>query len=111
MALVLMLCTATTIFFKQLRDASSERESYKLLSNLGVTEHDIKKSLKIQVFLFFMFPLGVGIFNASLAFTSISFMLPPNIDKLFYITIFTFIAIYYVYYKITVEIYFKTLTK
>lgn len=111
MALVLMLCTATTIFFKQLRDASSERQSYKLLSNLGVTEHDIKKSLKIQVFLFFMFPLGVGIFNASLAFTSISFMLPPNIDKLFYITIFTFIAIYYVYYKITVEIYFKTLTK
>lgn len=67
MAVVFMISTFSTMYFKILSDAILDREQYKILMKIGVTEQEIAKSIYTQVGIAFILPVLLGILHGTMA--------------------------------------------
>lgn len=110
-AIVLLMCTANIIFFKQLSNAEEIKDSYKLLKVLGAEKNLMLKNVRKESRLIFFCPLIMSIFHSIAALTMFrnSFFtknLAPTI-----MSIILFILVYLIYYLMTVDIYFKIIDK
>lgn len=110
-AVVLLMCTANIIFFKQLSNAEDIKESYKLLKVLGAEKNLMLKNVRKESRLIFFCPLIMSIFHSIAALTMFrnSFFtknLAPTV-----MSVILFILVYLIYYLMTVDIYFKIIDK
>jgi putative ABC transport system permease protein len=67
MAVVFVISTFSTIYFKILSDAILDREQYKILMKIGMTEQEIAKSIYTQVGISFILPVLLGILHGIMA--------------------------------------------
>ena len=61
LGLVFLLATGSIIYFKQLTEASADRDRYVVLRKVGVTKQEMKKAIAKQVSFIFTIPLVIGI--------------------------------------------------
>ncbi len=67
MAIVFMISTFSTMYFKILSDAILDREQYKTLMKIGMTEPEIAQSIYTQVGISFILPVLLGILHGIMA--------------------------------------------
>jgi len=107
LGLLFLAATGSIIFFKQLSEANDDKNRYKILKNIGVTNKEIKASISKQIFIVFALPLVIGIIHSLVASTLLSQMIRINLTLPIIITVSAYTAIYMIYYFLTVNSYFN----
>ncbi|CAM3992342.1 ABC transporter permease [Bacillus paramycoides] len=107
LGLVFLLATGSIIYFKQLTEASADRDRYVVLHKIGVTKQEMKKAIAKQVSFIFAIPLIIGILHSLFALKGLSNILPFEIMIPLLISIGVYGVIYIGYYFLTVRSYYK----
>ncbi|MEC2479626.1 ABC transporter permease, partial [Bacillus cereus] len=107
LGLVFLLATGSIIYFKQLTEASADRDRYVVLHKIGVTKQEMKRAIAKQVSFIFAIPLVIGILHSLFALKGLSNILPFEIMIPLLISIGVYGAIYIGYYFLTVRSYYK----
>lgn len=107
LSLVFLICTGSVIFFKQLSEATEDKERYKILKNIGVNKNEIRASIAKQLLIVFGLPLTVGISHSLVALFILKPVMKTNILYPIFITIGVYILIYFGYYVLAVNSYCK----
>ncbi|MFJ8260808.1 ABC transporter permease [Rummeliibacillus sp. NPDC094406] len=111
LGLVFLAATGSIIYFKQLTEANSDKGRYEILYKIGVNKKEIKKSIAKQVMFIFALPLVAGIVHCSIALTALSRLMQSNLVIPVAICMGIYTCIYIVYYFLTVNAYYKIVTK
>ncbi|KPU43510.1 ABC transporter permease protein YxdM [Oxobacter pfennigii] len=67
MSIVFVISTFSTMYFKILSDAILDREQYRILMKIGMTEQEVAKSIYTQVGIAFILPVLLGIIHGVMA--------------------------------------------
>ncbi|MFK8318552.1 FtsX-like permease family protein, partial [Bacillus velezensis] len=67
MSLVFILATFSTIYFKILSDAFTDREQYSMLKKIGMSKKEVQRSVYLQVGIAFLLPVIVGALHSIVA--------------------------------------------
>lgn len=105
--LVFLLCTGSIIFFKQLSEASDDKDKYVILKKIGVTNSEIRTSVSKQILFVFLLPLIMAVTHSLFALSILQPILRANIIYPILITSGIYTLIYFVYYILTVGYYCK----
>lgn len=111
LGLVFLAATGSIIYFKQLTEANSDKERYEILYKIGVNKKEIRKSIAKQVLFIFLLPLLAGIAHCAIALTALSRLMQMNLVIPVVICMGVYTSIYIVYYFLTVNAYYKIVTK
>ncbi|WP_026882203.1 FtsX-like permease family protein [Clostridium akagii] len=104
---VFLICTGSIIFFKQLSEASDDKERYDILKKIGVKKSEIRVSIAKQMAFIFALPLVVGIAHSLIALTILQSILGSSVVYPVFITVGVYTLIYIIYYLLTVNSYWK----
>ncbi|HHT7188106.1 TPA: ABC transporter permease [Bacillus cereus] len=107
LGLVFLLATGSIIYFKQLTEASADRDRYIVLHKVGVTKQEMKKAIAKQVSFIFAIPLVIGILHSLFALKGLANILPFEIMIPLLMSIGVYGVIYIGYYFLTVRSYYK----
>lgn len=106
---------AMITYYKQLSEGNQDKKTFKILQDIGLTKVEVKKTISKQVRMMFIIPISMMVINFLFSYNMIS-----KIIELFGITDSNIIAVvsivvvlmvilfYYLTYKITNLVYFKT---
>lgn len=97
---------ASCLMFKILTGASKEIIWYQMLFKIGVRYEVLTKSIYKEIFLVFLFPAIVGILHVLVGMNLFSTILAEPYFRV-WLPISIFVAIYTIYYYITVQLYKK----
>jgi len=111
LGLVFLAATGSIIYFKQLTEANLDKERYDILQKIGVNKKEMKKSISRQILFVFALPLIAGITHCVVALTALSRLLQTNLVIPVMICIGVYACIYIAYYFLTVNNYYKIVTK
>lgn len=105
LGLVFLLSTGSIIYFKQLNEANEDKMRYKIISNIGISFKDIKKSISSQILTIFLSPLIIGLIHSTVAISKLSQLLGLSLVKPYLITSISYSVIYIIFYFLTVATY------
>jgi putative ABC transport system permease protein len=111
LGLVFLTATGSIIYFKQLTEANSDKERYEILHKIGVNKKEVRLAIAKQMLFIFGLPLIAGIAHCIVALTALSRLLQINFLIPVMICMGVYTCIYIVYYFVTVNAYYKTVTK
>ncbi|MDH6672157.1 putative ABC transport system permease protein [Paenibacillus sp. LBL] len=111
LGLVFLTATGSIIYFKQLTEANSDKARYQILNKIGVHKREVRKTIAQQVMFIFALPLIAGITHCAVALSALSKLLHMDIVIPVVICMGVYTCIYLVYYVITVNAYYKIVTK
>ncbi|SCW67525.1 putative ABC transport system permease protein [Paenibacillus tianmuensis] len=111
LGLVFLAATGSIIYFKQLTEANADKDRYVILHKIGLNKKEIRKSIAKQILFVFALPLIAGIAHCAVALTALSRLIHTNLAIPVLICIGTYACMYIVYYFLTVNTYYKIVTK
>lgn len=111
LGLVFLTATGSIIYFKQLTEANSDKARYRILSKIGVNKREVRKTIAQQVLFIFALPLIAGIAHCSVALIALSRFLNMNLVIPVMICMGVYTFIYLIYYAVTVNAYYRIVTK
>ncbi|MEG1149274.1 MAG: FtsX-like permease family protein [Niameybacter sp.] len=106
-SIVFMLATFSTLYFKVLSDAFSDRQQYTMLKKIGMTEQEILKSIYMQIGIAFVLPAVVGACHAFMANQVFEKFVKGNYLMDYLTALGLFIALMIVYYIGMSKKYFR----
>ncbi len=71
LSLILITCTAIIIYYKQISEAHEDVKRYKVLSKIGMSKYEIRKSINTQVRMVFYLPILLSLVHSVFAFNMI----------------------------------------
>ncbi|TCZ80118.1 ABC transporter permease [Paenibacillus albiflavus] len=95
---------ASCLMFKILSGASRDTSRYQMLRKIGVRKQLLTKSIYKELGMLFLFPAIVGLIHVVVGMNIFSFILVNPYFKI-WLPITMFVAIYAVYYFVTVQLY------
>lgn len=111
LGLVFLGATGSIIYFKQLTEATLDKERYVILYKIGVNKKEVKKSISKQILFIFALPLLAGIAHSIVALTMLSKIMEMNLMIPVGMCIGVYVCIYIAYYFLTVRNYYKIIIK
>lgn len=109
-----MVNTVVIMYFKQVSEGYEDRERYKIMRNVGMSDSEVRKTINSQVLIVFFAPLAVAvmhIFAATAIMTNILRNVAMTNNSVTAICIAAITAVYAVLYvfvfKITARSYYK----
>lgn len=98
-----LMATVLIIYYKQVTEGYDDRERFRIMQNVGMTNSEVKKTIHSQVLIVFFLPLAATIIHVGFAFPMIRRMLSlfglANIALFAYCT-FAAIAVFAVLYTL-----------
>lgn len=114
LGLVCLFATALIIYYKQISEGYEDRQRYQIMEKIGMSQREVKGSIKSQVLLVFFLPLAAAGVHVCFAFpmlTKLLRMLLLSKISLFVlctaITFLAFMLVYVVIYSLTARTYYK----
>ncbi|MFJ5770911.1 ABC transporter permease [Psychrobacillus sp. NPDC093180] len=108
---VIALCAlASVIYFKQLREATEERERYAILRKIGVGDKELKKIIRKQLLFVFLPPLIVGLVHSwFLLYYSVILVIKdlPSLTTIIIAVMGLYVLTYVIFYFSSTSIYYK----
>ena len=103
LGLVFLVATGSVIYFKTMTEAEDDRAKYAILQKIGISDRDVRRTVRQQIIVVFLAPFALGILHATVALIAFSNLLSMNftVPVLAWMGVYT--AIYAVYYGITVR--------
>jgi putative ABC transport system permease protein len=117
LGITFLMATVLIIYYKQLSEGYDDRERFNIMQKVGLSQSEVKKTIRTQVLMVFFLPLVTAIVHTAFAFPMLTYLLKAlaltNV-KLFLICtvacILVFTLIYVLIYSITAKVYFKITT-
>lgn len=113
-----LLGAALIIYYKQLSEGVQDRESYRILQEVGMSLKQVKRTINSQVVLVFFLPLAMAILHFVFALPILKSLLSAfrvQSDSLIYtvsaVTILAILLIYFGIYKLTSRTYYKIIER
>lgn len=114
LGLVCLFATVLIIYYKQISEGYEDRQRYQIMRKIGMTEGEVKKTVKIQSMLVFFLPLVTAGIHVAFAFpilTKLMSVLFMNNALSFagwcVIVYAAFALVYVLIYKLTAKTYYK----
>ncbi|MCY6484153.1 ABC transporter permease [Clostridium aestuarii] len=111
LGLVFLICTGSIIFFKQLSEAQEEVSRYDILRKVGADNKEIKMNIFKQMLFVFLTPFLVGSIHSLVAVSLFTGAFKVNLLEVSVLTIIPYLIIYFIYYFVTSNFYYKTVTR
>ena len=114
LAMLFLMATVLIIYYKQMSEGYEDQRRFQILSNVGLTEKEARKSIQTQVKLLFFLPVGAAMLHMMVASNVIRLFLRMVLvvdAKTFGMAIATvsiiFLLVYILVYHITSRTYYK----
>ncbi|EFM11157.1 protein of unknown function DUF214 [Paenibacillus curdlanolyticus YK9] len=110
LALISMFALASVIYFKQLREATDERQQYAVLRKIGVDNRQMKSAIRKQLLFVFMPPIVLGMLYSWLIIKSYildSVQDFPELPGIVWSIMGIFLLIYLLLYSSSASLYYK----
>lgn len=107
LGLVFLLATGSMLYFKQLIDATVDKDRYKILRKIGIPDKEIAKSTAQQVGFVFVIPLLLATINTAVILYVLADFLNMNMQAPYIICLAIYLLIYLGYYWLTTASYLK----
>lgn len=107
MAIVFIIATFSTIYFKILSDAILDREQYKILIKIGMSSDEIKKCIYSQVGIAFILPILIGIMHSIVAMSALENFMHYKFTISILTSIVSFIGVMFIFYVFINKKYFS----
>lgn len=118
LSIFFLVATVLIIYYKQISEGYEDQKRYEILEKVGMTEKEIKATIKSQVMLMFFLPVGTAIIHMLVATKIIRMFLAFAIvinETTFLIGILitsvVFLAVYALVYRMTSREYYKIVYK
>ncbi|GEN84450.1 ABC transporter permease [Sporosarcina luteola] len=102
LGLVFLVATGSIIFFKMMTEAEEDKAKYAILHKIGVSNKDMKRTIRGQVGVIFIAPLLLGLLHGGVALTAVSNLLMMDFLVPVVIWMVAYTLIYAIYYIATV---------
>ncbi|MFC4761237.1 ABC transporter permease [Fructobacillus durionis] len=113
-----ILATGLMIYYKQISEGKADQAQFEILQKVGMSEGEIKKTIRSQIIWLFGLPIAVSLIHLSFAMPMINklllaFSVPVTgaVYVVMAMTILLMVTIYYIIYKITSHTYYKQVTE
>ncbi|WP_147535211.1 ABC transporter permease [Bacillus marasmi] len=113
-AVIALFALGSVIYFKQLREATEERENYAILRKMGVEDKEMKKIIRKQLLFVFLPPLILGLLHSwfLLYYTVISLIKDlPSLTTIIFSVMGMYVLTYIIFYVSSTSIYFKIINE
>lgn len=114
LGIIFLMATALIIYYKQISEGYDDRERYQIMQKVGMSQKEVKQSIRSQVLLAFFLPLIMAVIHLAFAFRIITKLLSvlnlTNISLFLLYTVGTvvvFAVIYAVIYGVTAREYYR----
>lgn len=114
LGLVFLFATAMIIYYKQISEGYEDRDRFQIMTKIGMSSQEVKKTISTQILLVFFLPLLVAAVHIAMAFPMITRVLKVlylnNIALFMGCTIGCFAAfavIYVIIYVLTARVYYR----
>ncbi|WP_060205116.1 ABC transporter permease [Sporosarcina koreensis] len=111
LGLVFLVATGSIIFFKMMTEAEEDKAKYAILHKIGVSNKDMKRTIRGQVGVIFIAPLLLGLIHGGVALTATSNLLMMDFLVPVVIWMVAYTLIYAVYYIATVHNFNKLIRR
>lgn len=117
LGIVFVFATAIVIYYKQISEGYEDRHRFGIMQKVGMSEAEIKKTIRSQILLVFFLPLIVAVIHLAVSFRILNilmrlFFLPNNMLFLIcaVISVVVFGVVYGVIYMLTARTYHRIVT-
>ena len=105
LALIFLIATGSILYFKQMTEAEEERNSYRILRQLGFGEREILGGIIRKQLFVFAIPLAIGLVHSSFAVRAASAWTSSDITMPAAMAMSVYTIIYFVFAILTVGYY------
>ena len=113
-AVIALFALGSVIYFKQLREATEEREHYAILRKMGVDDKEIKMIIRKQLLFVFLPPLILGLLHSwfMLYYSVISVIKDlPSLTTIIFSVMGLYVLTYLIFYVSSISIYYKIINE
>ncbi|WP_026567579.1 ABC transporter permease [Bacillus sp. UNC41MFS5] len=113
-AVIALFALGSVIYFKQLREATEEREHYAILRKMGVDNKEIKEIIRKQLLFVFLPPLILGLVHSwyLLYYTVILIIKDlPSLTTIIFSVMGLYVFTYLIFYLSSTSIYYKIISE
>lgn len=114
LGIVFLMAAILIMYYKQLSEGYEDQKRYEIMQNVGMSQKEVKQSIRSQVLIFFFLPLIVAAIHMAFAFKMIvkmfSFLVLSDISLFVWCTIISIAIlaiIYSIVYSLTAKVYYK----
>ncbi|WP_243108561.1 FtsX-like permease family protein [Clostridium rectalis] len=108
---IFLIGAGSFLYFKFYVDINEDKNKYKNISKLGLTNNEIKTSITIQTFILFFVPYFISIFHTFFALKCLQGVLSYPIKIRFFFIWISFFIIHFIYFLKIRSKYIKKLLK
>lgn len=112
--ILFLMATVLIIYYKQISEGYSDRDRFEVMRKVGMSQREVKQSIRSQVLSVFFLPLIVAVIHIAVAFKVITKLLSAlnltNVPLIFGSTVATvvvFAVFYGIVYGITTKEYYR----
>ena len=112
--ILFLMATVLIIYYKQISEGYSDRERFEIMRQVGMSQREVKQSIRSQVLSVFFLPLIVAVIHIAVAFKVITKLLAAlnltNVPLIFgstAVTVVVFAVFYGIVYGITTKEYYR----
>jgi putative ABC transport system permease protein len=98
--LVFFVSAGSFLYFRLYMDVDSDKQKYKSISKLGLTDKELKKVLTRQILLLFFAPISVALIHGAVALTALSHLFYYDLFQESVIVLSVFFGIQAIYFFI-----------
>ncbi|MFC0274734.1 ABC transporter permease [Metabacillus herbersteinensis] len=110
---IALFALGSVIYFKQLREATEEREHYAILRKMGVDDKEIKKIIRKQLLFVFLPPLILGLVHSwYLLYYAVILIIKdlPSLTTIIFSVMGLYVLTYVIFYVSSTSIYYKIIS-
>jgi putative ABC transport system permease protein len=105
LGIVFLLATGSMLYYKQLTEATADQGRYQVLKKIGMNRKQMLKTIAKQLLPVFLLPLVIAIPNSSMILIALARFAHINMLLPFIYTIAIYMAIYLIFYLLTLRKY------
>lgn len=113
-AAIALFALGSVIYFKQLREATEEREHYAILRKMGIGDKEISKVIRKQLLFVFLPPLILGLVHSwFLLYYSVIIVIKdlPSLTTIIFSVMGFYVLTYLIFYVSSTSIYYKIISE
>jgi len=114
LGILFLMAAILIMYYKQLSEGYEDQKRYEIMQNVGMSQREVKQSIRSQVLIFFFMPLVVACIHMGFAFKMIvkmfSFLVMSKMSLFVWCTIISIIIliiIYSIVYSLTARTYYR----
>lgn len=118
LAIVFLFATALIIYYKQISEGYEDRERFRIMQNVGMSNAEVKGTIRSQILLVFFLPLLVAALHMGVAFPMLTKLLKilflSSKVLFFWCTVgalAAFVIIYICIFSITANVYYRIVSE